>query len=61
MPAYDYQCPKCDYIVEHHHKMTEDPIYLCRNCIEKLNQVPGMLHKIYLKSPSVIWKDGKPT
>ena len=41
MPTYDYNCPKCGYITEEFHSMSEDPDYICPECKETLKKGPG--------------------
>ena len=33
MPLYDYACQKCDHMVEKYHKMAEEPLFHCPDCL----------------------------
>ena len=41
MPTYDYKCPKCDIIEERFHSMSDEPIFICHLCSERMVKCVG--------------------
>ena len=52
MPLYDYVCQKCDYMVEKFHKMAEEPLFYCPDCL--INLVKAMTTGM-VKRPDAEW------
>lgn len=45
MPTYTYRCPKCKDTKEVIHKITEDPLVTCHECLE-LNHFPERMERV---------------
>lgn len=41
MPTYDYQCPKCDNLIEQFHGMTQSPRVKCPECGTRMKKLLG--------------------
>jgi len=54
MPTYDYNCPSCNAVKEHIHRITEDPEYRCDKCGILMERV------ISLNATGFIMKYGSP-
>jgi len=39
MPVYEYECPKCDKILEVQQKMTDAPLAVCPECGGKVKKL----------------------
>jgi putative FmdB family regulatory protein len=38
MPLYDYDCIKCDFTTEKYHKIAEEPLFYCPDCLYTLRK-----------------------